>query len=283
VAGGPASWTITVSNAGPSTADGVVVTDQLPAALSNVAATTAAGSCTVAGVTLTCPIGTVAVGTPVAIVVGGTVDPAFRGTLTNTAAVASTTPDPDPSNATATATSTVGGVIDLTITKAVDRPEGLVGSTATYTIVAGNVGPSTAANVIVDEELPDGVAFAAARPGVGTFDAEADRWSIGSLPAGANVTLEIDVTLEAVGSRTNTVTIGQTATQTVTALTPTGDEETNVDNNTATATIEVTQPSDGLPVTGFSGWSVGGAAVAALGAGGALLLAARRRRPRRAA
>ena len=97
------------------------------------------------------------------------------------------------------------------------------------------------------------------------------------------VTLEIDVTLAAVGTHTNTVTVGQTANQAVDALTPTGDDEIRLENNTASATIDVTEAGGELPITGMDGWSVVELALIAIAGGGALLLLARRRRSRRTA
>ena len=281
VAGGPVSWTITVANAGPSTADDVVVTDVLPAAVVGAQATSTAGTCAIDAGTVRCALGTVGL-TTVSITVSGTIDPAFRGTLANTATVSSSTFDPTVGDATGTATSPVGGSIDLAITKAVDRPQGLVGGSATFTVVATNLGPSAASNVVVDDQLPDGLTFVAARPDRGTFDATSRRWTIGTLAAGESVTVEIDVTLVAVGNQTNVATVGQVAPSATQALTPTGDDETRLDNNTASATIDVIQPGTELPATGFGGWLVVELGVVALAAGAALVLVARRRRLRRA-
>jgi len=279
-AGAPVSWTIVVGNAGPSTADEVVVTDAVPSAVLGATATTSAGSCSFAGTTMTCALGTVDPGGPVSITVGGTVDPAFRGTLANTASVASSTTDPDPSNLTAAVSSTVGGTIDLTIAKSVDRPEGLLGSTATFTVSASNLGPSSASDVVVDEQLPDGLTFVAARPSIGTFDATTRRWSIGTLAPGVQATMAVDVTLAAVGTQTAVSRIGQTANPAVLALTPTGDDETRSDNNTVSASIVVTQPVVDLPATGLDAWRVVELALATVVVGGALVLLVRRRRLR---
>lgn len=281
VAGGTATWSIVVANAGPSTAADVVVTDPLPAALLAPSATTSAGSCSIAGSTLTCAVGTVVPGAPVTITVSGTVPAGFTGTMTNTASVSSGTPDPNPDNTVSSADAPVERVIDLAITKSVDRPEGLMGSTATFTIVASNLGPSTATSVVVDDQLPAGLTFVAARPSAGTFDATTRRWAIGTLVVGDSVTMQIDVTLAALGPQTNVATIGQMAPGTL-AITPTGDEEIRLDNNAASATILVVASGGDLPATGFDVGEAGVIALVALAGGAALVLVARRRRRLRA-
>ncbi|MFT3852680.1 MAG: hypothetical protein QM733_08095 [Ilumatobacteraceae bacterium] len=273
IAGGPVVWTITVASAGPSTADEVVVTDTLPAALAGATATTSRGSCTIAGSTLTCALGMLAPSSTVTIGVAGTVAGDFRGALTNTASVASSTPDPDGGNATASVSSTVAGLVDLAVVKSVDRTQGLQGSPATFTVVASNRGPSTAANVVVDDQLPGGLTFVAARPGAGTFDVSAGRWTIGTLAAGATATLEIDVTLAVLGTHTNVVTVGQT---------PTGDEEIELGDNTASASIEVIAAGGELPSTGLGADRAVELALLLLAGGGVLMLVTKRRRRTRA-
>jgi uncharacterized repeat protein (TIGR01451 family) len=277
-AGSAVTWTILVSNAGPSAADAVTLADSVPAPVLAATVTTSAGSCALTAGAISCPLGTLVPNTGVTVVVTGTVDPAYRGPLTNTASVSSSTPDPNAANASATATSTVTGVIDLVITKAVDRPEGALSTTAVYTVVASNVGPSTATNVVVEDHLPAGLRFIAAHPSAGAFDSGNGRWTIGTLTPGATLTLQLDVTLVDIGAQTNVATIGQVANLGTAAITPTGDEETRLDNNSANATIVVTQTEPNLPATGSeSGFAIEAAALAL--AGGALLrLAARRRR-----
>ena len=274
VAGGPVSWTLTVVNAGPSTAQSVVVTDPLPAAVLGATATSTAGACTVSGGVVSCALDTVAVGAPVTITISGTLAGDFRGTLTNIATVSSPTADPASGNSTSTATSSVSGSIDLTIAKTVDRAQGLIGTTATFTVSVSNVGPSSAANVAVDDQLPAGLTFVAARPSVGTFDTASRRWAVGSLAAGATAQLQIDVALNQAGTFTNVATIGQDPTLVAQVLP--GSEETRTDNNTASATIEVITGE--LPATGANTGRTVELAMLVLLAGVALLLLVRRRR-----
>ena len=93
------TYTLTVTNNGPATATGVVVTDTLPAAVTYVSATPAPAS--VSGQMLTWNVGSLAVGASTTITV--TVNATTGGvSALNVAEVTSTTPDVDLSNNTAT-------------------------------------------------------------------------------------------------------------------------------------------------------------------------------------
>jgi uncharacterized repeat protein (TIGR01451 family) len=90
------TYSITVVNNGPGNAENVVVTDPLPLA-SNDRVAVLDSSCTLAGTTATCSLGTMA---PLAsrTLTIAIVPKGKNGYITNTATVASTTFDPVPSN-----------------------------------------------------------------------------------------------------------------------------------------------------------------------------------------
>jgi len=92
VIGEPSTFTITVTNGGPTAADDVTVTDVLPAGATFVSATPSQGSCS-GTTTVTCTLGTIAHGSAATIVL--VVRPTAVGPLSNTATVTSTTPDGD--------------------------------------------------------------------------------------------------------------------------------------------------------------------------------------------
>ncbi len=106
--GQPVTYTINVSNAGPSTAASVTVTDTLPPSASFVSASGAGWSCSGAA-TVTCTRASLAVGTapPIAITVDA---PASAGTATNTASVSSPTNDPGPGSNTSNTSTTVNAI-----------------------------------------------------------------------------------------------------------------------------------------------------------------------------
>jgi uncharacterized repeat protein (TIGR01451 family) len=102
------TYTIVVTNNGPSTATGVTMTDQLPKNAGYASATTTKGSCTAkpSRALVTCALGDMASGTSATVTI--VVKSPTKGTITNTASVTATSPpDPNPSNNTATATTVV--------------------------------------------------------------------------------------------------------------------------------------------------------------------------------
>ena len=97
---GTLTYTIVVSNQGPSAAQAVTLTDVLPPGLLNA-------EYSLNGVTFqpwpgTLSLGTLTAGESETILIRGTVSPTATGGLTNTAVITSTTPDPDPDNNTST-------------------------------------------------------------------------------------------------------------------------------------------------------------------------------------
>jgi uncharacterized repeat protein (TIGR01451 family) len=98
---GNITWTMVVTNNGPSTATAVEATDPMPAGNTFVSASSTQGTCT-GGATLTCDIGTMAEGATVTITLVTT--PSALGTQTNTVTVTGHEPETNPDNNQATAT-----------------------------------------------------------------------------------------------------------------------------------------------------------------------------------
>jgi uncharacterized repeat protein (TIGR01451 family) len=150
--GGSTTYTIVASNAGPSSASGVSVTDTFPAGLTCTwtcggaggGTCAAAGSGNIADV-IVLPAGGSATYTAICAIATS-----VSGTLVNTATVSSAVTDPDPANNSATDTDTADPSADLSITKTDGVTAIAPGGTLTYTIVASNAGPSpvTGANVV---------------------------------------------------------------------------------------------------------------------------------------
>jgi uncharacterized repeat protein (TIGR01451 family) len=162
-AGTNLTYTLTVANAGPSSATNVVMTDTLPGQVSVVSVTPSVGSCS-GGIPgnpaqpVICDLGTLAAGGPAAIVtvvvkVNSSVP---DGTiLINNGAVTSSVNDPVNANNVVTANSPVIARADLAITKIVDNPIYKSNKTVSYTLRATNTGPSDALSVVVTDTLPD--------------------------------------------------------------------------------------------------------------------------------
>jgi uncharacterized repeat protein (TIGR01451 family) len=166
------SYTITVTNAGPSTAGGVVVTDTLPAGETFVLAS--GGGVNNGGV-VSWTLGNMSAGQTSNLTL--TVRAPAGGTLTNTATVSSRTFDPDLTNNTSLpVTTTATNVADISV--AVYGPTNVtVGDGFFYTIVVSNGGPSTAVNTLVTNVLPTNLVFASASDG-GVFSNGIVTWPV---------------------------------------------------------------------------------------------------------
>ncbi|HEX6096204.1 MAG TPA: DUF11 domain-containing protein [Thermoanaerobaculia bacterium] len=96
--GATVTYTITVTNAGPSSATNVVVTDDLPAGLAFISATPSQGTCN-ASDPVSCNLGTIVNGGSATITLSAQVT-ATSGTISNTASVTSTEGDTDTTTST---------------------------------------------------------------------------------------------------------------------------------------------------------------------------------------
>jgi uncharacterized repeat protein (TIGR01451 family) len=88
----PLTYTITVTNYGPLTAEGVLLTDSIPVQVQNPEYSLDGGS-TWNPWTGSISLGTMGAGESRQVLIQGTVDPSFIGQFCNTAVVSSTTPD----------------------------------------------------------------------------------------------------------------------------------------------------------------------------------------------
>jgi uncharacterized repeat protein (TIGR01451 family) len=195
--GADLTYTITVRNDGPQTASLVVLTDALGPNVEFQSAVTNGGSCSGAvGVTVTCALGTLFVGTVVTVTI--VVKPLAPGPVINSASVLGAVPDPNLPNNSATQTTTVTGGsgpgADLTISKA-DAPDPIQpGSDLNYTVTVANNGPEVAQDVTVTDILPAVGQFgsaAASQGSCGSPTAAILTCSLGSLDSGSAATVQI--------------------------------------------------------------------------------------------
>ncbi|WP_433328403.1 DUF7507 domain-containing protein [Spirillospora sp. CA-294931] len=208
--GDPLTYTITVRNAGPSRADGVVLTDDLPAPLLDPRVT--GDGCEPPGGTLQCAAGDLRPGARAEYTVRGTIDPDYRGgPIANTAAATSTTPDRDPANDTATVgTPLAAARADLVLSKTAAPAPAVPGSPLTYTVTLRNAGPSSARDVVVEDVLPRGLTgpSADASQGACAIAGRTVRCPAGTVEPGGTVTVTVAgrVAADATGTLTNTAT-----------------------------------------------------------------------------
>lgn len=231
IAGNALTYTIVVTNDGPSTATNVSLTDALPAGLTFTSVTSTQGTASEAAGTITGAIGTLAPSASATVTVVTAIDGDTRGTVSNTASVSATETDSNTANNSITETTTVNGNIDLAVTKADSADPVGAGGTLTYTVVVTNNGPSTATNVVVSDVLPSDLTFVSGNTTTGSVSNAGGTVTatVGTLASGASATITINTTVAttATGTISNTVTATGTETDTVST------------NNSATQTTDL--------------------------------------------
>lgn len=213
--GANVTYTIDLTNAGPSTATGVVLTDDIPAGLTFVSGTIEGQSASSDGTTVTFPAIDLADQETVSATLVFTVGVDASGTLTNTASVTADTGETDTTNNSDTADITATPRADLTVTKSVDRTTTQPGETLVYTITVTNSGLSTAAAATAVDTLPAGVTFVSGTgPNSSTLSANNGVVTVdgGDLAPGGSFQFTINATVnnDATGTLTNSVNVSTT-------------------------------------------------------------------------
>ena len=191
------TYTVTITNAGPSNAQNAQIVDTLPA---GVTFSSADAGCANAAGTVTCTVGTLAPGASASREIVVLVGAATVGTLVNNAEVTSTTPDPDPDDNETTTTTDVESGADLEIDKSASPANPAPGATVTYTLTVTNNGPQDADDVVVSDSLPAGVTFVSSTPGAPdcAFAAGTVSCDLGTVPSGATRTITVQATVDPV-------------------------------------------------------------------------------------
>jgi uncharacterized repeat protein (TIGR01451 family) len=256
IAGNNITYTITVTNSGPSDAQSLSLSDAIPANTTFVSTTTPSGWTRTDAVaaggtgTLTFTRATQAAGASsiFTVVVNVTAGTANGTTISNTANVSSATTDGTPGNNSATATTLVQNNADLAISKQ-RSPSGTIdaGTNVTYTIQFTNNGPAPASNVTVSDTLPSGVTMVSQSNPAG--------WTCNTIPAGGTGTITCTKASMANGeSATLTVVVavscnvanGSSINNTATIASGAGSPPDNdTSNNSSSASFTVNNP----PVT----------------------------------
>ena len=207
VAGEPIAYQVTVTNAGPSSALGIVITDIAPAALEQIEWTCAASdgsTCPADGTGAPAFSADVLPDGQLEIAVNAVIDSAFIGLLTN---VVELTPEPDATDPTPgdhddSVDTEVIAVADVSVTKTTLSAEIVAGLPVAWRIDVVNAGPSDAPMVDIVDTLPQGLdnvtwtctAFdGASCPANGT---DAPNFNA-AIPAGGALEILIDADLSA--------------------------------------------------------------------------------------
>lgn len=165
VAGTILTYTMEVTNYGPSTAVNVLVEDILPVGVSVDSVSATGGANCNAGVPgdstqpTTCAFNSLAANAPEIMTIVVTVLPQTTGILHNDARVSSDALDVDNSDDLVSEDTTVNAEADLVITKSDNPDPVLAGEHLKYDVTITNNGPSTAVDVMLTDTLPDWVSF----------------------------------------------------------------------------------------------------------------------------
>jgi uncharacterized repeat protein (TIGR01451 family) len=237
------TYTIVVTNTGPSDAPGVIIQDTFPSTLTGVtfAATQVGGASgfTAAGTGNINDIATLPAGSCITYKAKGTISSLGTGTLTNTATVTSPSGVPDPStgNNSASDTDSIGFQADLKITVNDGITAAVAGQKDTYTIIVTNSGPSNVVGAVVNDSFPitfTGVTFTATEIGGAAGFTAVGSGNIHdtvSLPAGSHITYKAKgiISSSATGALSNSATV----------TAPTAVPDPDLSNNTATDTDQL--------------------------------------------
>ncbi|MHB9000147.1 MAG: hypothetical protein ACYC9N_11620, partial [Thermoanaerobaculia bacterium] len=263
VAGTQVTYTIGVSNAGPSAVNGVAVMDTLPATL-----TGATWTCTAtAGSACASASGSGSIATTANLLAGGsatysvnaTVSSAATGTLTNSviANVPGGVTDPAPTNNSVSDVDTLTSEADFGLTRSTFGPV-IAGTTLTYTITVSNSGPSS----VTGATLTDVLAFVPIVPIApakkrGTAPALAGAtWNCtataGSTCGTASGTGDVTVTLNLASGGSATINVSAPipaaatgmVTNTTTLTLPAGVTDPTPANNTSSVSAPITLQGD---------------------------------------
>ncbi len=270
------TYTIVVTNNGPTTIQSFQLIETLPNVLSNVTYTPSAGTYDAVSQQWT-GFGDFTEGSTLTLTVQGTIDSAAMGTMTNVVSVVppAFAPDRDPTNNTATDVDTLTPSATLIVDKQLTNTL-VIGQTAHYSINVRNDGPSTATNVIVTDPLPVGLVYVGAS-GSGWSCTPAPVQTVvctlaAALEVGQSATIELSATVASGAANTAIVNVANVSSSA--SLTP-----DSVLNDSASGLVTAPPIVVGpLPTTGADSMRPLSAGAALFGVGVVAWYGSRRRR-----
>ncbi|WP_152969666.1 Ig-like domain-containing protein, partial [Pedobacter sp. Hv1] len=249
------TYTMVVTNDGPSDVIGATVANTLPAGVTGTwtvvytggGTGNANGSNSIAE-TVNLPSGATATYTFVV-----NVPSSYTGNFVNTGTV--TAPayvtDPTPANNTATDTDTQNSIADLRITNTDGKLQYVPGTTNTYTVVVDNVGPSDAVGATVVNALPVGIStssWTAVYTGgaTGTANGTGGINETVNIPIGGKITYTVVMTIPS-GRTGDMISIATVATPVgITDPTPANNSATDTDTQNSISDLRVTKIVDNM-------------------------------------
>jgi len=217
VAGQPFTYTLTITNNGPDTANQVVITDALSggAVFSAVVASTEPASLisSLVGAQAAFTVTNIAPSS-VFTIVYTVLPPVNGGVFSNTAVISSSTPtDPNPGNDIAGGGGgpvTAAANADLAVAKSAAPTLVEPGGVVTYTLTVTNNGPSNAQFITVTDVLSGGSFGGVVTTSTGasvTMSGNSVTFTVGSLNANSVITMVYTATAPSLGVMTNTAVV----------------------------------------------------------------------------
>ncbi|GIE37019.1 hypothetical protein Ait01nite_100640 [Actinoplanes italicus] len=218
VPGERARSVVTVTNAGPTRAEGILVQRPVPAGQTVPTASTNTGSCAFQGTVNpdgVAPDGGVFICTRALMYASDTwqitfdsvLQPGYVGSsFARTVTVSSTSPDPSAANDSATTTAAVDHIADLALSQTTSTPQVIASDPVQFTVGIANSGPSDARKVVVQVQPQTGLLISAGS-GSGSYDADTGRWSLPVVAAGGSATLTLTGTAHLAGNPDNVVRV----------------------------------------------------------------------------
>ena len=231
LAGGTLTYTVSVTNNGPIDANGVMLTNLLPASVLINSFGVSQGTAWIgAGNAIVCNLGALTVGSVATATI--VVTPTQVGMITATAQVLSGQVDPYPANNTASTTTSVAPAADLSISLVSLPGSVVVSNNLAYLTAVTNFGPNVATNVVVVQVLPANINFVSATSSQGTNTRSGNSlvWNLGSLSVGGWATNKVVINSTNIGTLTTSATVSA------------GLADPNLSNNTATNVTSVARP-----------------------------------------
>jgi uncharacterized repeat protein (TIGR01451 family)/uncharacterized delta-60 repeat protein len=199
------TYTVTVSNRGPLTATGIVLTDVLPENGNLVTASSSQGTFSNTGPSLVFHIGTLPFGATATATV--LVQPRSGTSLTNSATATANEPDITENFASEVTSVSPAANVVLSMSDSQD-PVG-VNQAFGYNVVVYNAGPGIASNVVVFDILPAQFQFVSASGSQGSnyVSGGAVVFEMGTIPFGSSATATIIAKATTAGNYTNFATV----------------------------------------------------------------------------
>ena len=207
------TYTLSVTNYGPSSATNIVVTNALPPGTTLVSSTASQGTVTAIGtglLTWTVPSLAKDASATLALMVQAN----NVGRITNVAMVATNAADLNPADKLASVVTTVVAPSADLVLSLIGAPNPVtLGNYVTYTVAISNSGPATATGVTLVNKLPPAVAFVSAAPPGYTVAGQTVTFpNLGNLGSGSQTTATIVVQPTAGATITDTASCSSSVT-----------------------------------------------------------------------